>query len=83
MNTPPSAEQRLKVSRALCQQALRQPAWVLLAQRVCAPSASCDPARPSMAAGLWDRCIKSFLDYLHNAHVGQREKDHAQHQGPR
>jgi len=39
MITPPSAEQRLAVSRALCIQALQQPAWLLLLQRVCAKPA--------------------------------------------
>ena len=39
MNAPLSPEQGLEVSRALCLQALQQPAWLLLVQRVCAKSA--------------------------------------------
>lgn len=82
MNTPLSAEQRLAVSRAMCLQALRQPAWLLLAQRVCAHAASNDSPGPNLPSGLWGQCIEAFLDHLHNAHIRQRQEDHAQHQGP-
>jgi hypothetical protein len=64
MNTPPSAEQRLQVSRALCLQALRQPAWLLLVQRVCAsPPAHGPGAAPatSLKAELWGRCLTALL----------------------
>ena len=63
-------------------QALRQPAWLLLAQRVCAHAASNDSPGPNLPSGLWGQCIEAFLDHLHNAHIRQRQENHAQHQGP-
>lgn len=84
MSTPLTAEQRLEVSRDQCLKALRQPAWLLLAQRVCVQVAPAPGDHPSqnMAAELVGRCIESFLDQLNNAHVSQRQDDHAQHQRP-
>lgn len=83
--TPLTAEQRLEVSRAQCLQALRQPTWLLFAQRMCIKptNAPCEPPSQSMASELFGLFIKSFLDQLDNAHVSQRQDDHAQHQGPR
>lgn len=82
--TPLTAEQRLEVSRALCLQALRQPAWLLFAQRVCVKPAHAPGEQPShsMAGELLGRCIESFLGQLDHAHVSQRQDDHAQHQRP-
>ena len=84
MSTPLTAEQRLEVSRAQCLKALRQPAWLLLAQRVCVQPAHAPGENPSQntTAELVGRCIESFLDQLDNAHVSQRQDDHAQHQRP-
>jgi hypothetical protein len=81
---PLTAEQRLEVSRAQCLQALRQPTWLLFAQRVCGKPAHAPGEKPSqsMAAELFGLCIKSFLGQLDNAHVSQGQDDHAQHQGP-
>lgn len=89
MSTPPSPEQRLEVSRALCLQALRQPAWLLLVQRVCAkPTHSAshapgDTPGQNLAETLLSQCVKAFLDQLDDKHIRQGQSDHAQHQGPR
>lgn len=89
MNAPLSPEQGLEVSRALCLQALQQPAWLLLVQRMCAQPAHAatgtpsDPPGPSMAETLLNRCVKTFLDQLDGPHIRQGQDDHAQHQGPR
>ena len=84
MSSPLTAEQRLEVSRALCLQALRQPAWLMLAQRMCVKPAHAPGDQPSqsMAAELFGLCIKSFLGQLDNTHVSQSQDNHAQHQGP-
>ncbi len=63
MSPPLSAEQRLVVSRAQCLTALRQPAWLLLAQRVCATPTH-PPKEQSAACTSADfvtRCFKSFF----------------------
>lgn len=67
MSTPLSAEQRLAISRAMCLQALRQPAWLLCVQRMSAQPthASGEPPGPSMAAELLDRCLTACLDAIH------------------
>jgi hypothetical protein len=89
MSTPPSPEQRLEVSRALCLQALRQPAWLLLVQRMCvkpthsASNAHGDTPEKSLAETLLSQCVKAFLDQLDDKHIRQGQNDHAQHQGPR
>lgn len=68
MNTPPSAEERLKVSRALCQQALQQPAWLLLAQRVCAQPGQGPHATPAndWMAELWGHGLTALLKHLND-----------------
>ena len=78
-----SAEQGLAVSRAQCIAALRQPTWLLLAQRLCkepthAPNDQDSEHAPKDFLG---RCIESFFDPLHSAHISQRQDDHAHQQG--
>ena len=83
MTPPLTAEQRLAVSRAQCEQALGQPIWLLLAQRVC-DSAGRTTGAQSHACTLvaWlDPAIKTLLDHLHNADISERQKDHAQQHG--
>ena len=84
MSAPLSAEQRLAVSRAQCLTALRQPTWLLLAQRLCkAPThAPNNQDAESAPKDFLDRCIESFFDPLHSPHISQRQDDHAQHHGP-
>lgn len=67
MSTPLSAEQRLAVSRTMCLQALRQPAWLLCVQRVGAQArpAPGETTGPSMAAELLDLGLTACLDALH------------------
>lgn len=63
MSPPLSVEQRLAVSRVQCLAALRQPTWLLLAQRVCATPTH-PPHNPSGSPAqtdFWQRCLKSFL----------------------
>ncbi len=81
MNTPPSPEQRLEVSRALYLQALRQPAWLLLVQRVCAnpTHAPSNAPEPNMAETLLKRCLQSFLDQIDDTPMQHSQHDHAPH----
>ena len=85
MSTSQTAEQRLQVSRALCLQALRQPVWLLLAQRVSAHSAhsSTKPAQAHSLSALLVHGLEAFLDQLDDTHIGQGQNDHPQQDGPR
>ena len=58
---PADAEHRLALSRALIVQAMQQPNWLLLAQRVCASAAPSDQDRRQAQQGLLDICLQSLL----------------------
>lgn len=69
------AEQRLAVSRAIGTQSLRQPAWLLLAQRMGthAMRSPDDPSPPNPAAELLTCGLTALLNALH------RPAPHAAH----
>ena len=58
---PADAEHRLALSRALIVQAMQQPNWLLLAQRVCASAAPSDQDRQQAQNSLLDICLQSLL----------------------
>lgn len=92
LNIHQNADQRLLVSRALCLQALKQPLWLLAAQRVSAPSSHAPAAADSQneLSNLLGRCIESFLHKLNDCHISQSpsqsqrqsQTHHAQKHGP-
>jgi hypothetical protein len=79
MNRPKNAEQRLEVSRALCLQALKQPAWLLIAQRVSVhlTHAPMHPNSSKDIPDLLNHCMSSFFDKLKEPRIrqGQRAPD--------
>lgn len=75
MNAPRDAEQRLEISRALCIQALKQPVWLLVAQRVSGflTPASTHPETHEGIFYLLDTCIQSFLNKLDDVKASESE----------
>lgn len=84
MNRPKNAEQRLEVSRALCLQALKQPLWLLAAQRasIQLKDTHSDTDGQNEISALLEHCVASFLHKFNVPHVRQSQTGPAQQHGP-